>query len=499
MPSNVTLDDYPLLPLFNRLREAGLPLGLGEYRLLLQALQGGYGLPDRAALKRLCCCLWIKSPEEQAIFEHHFERAMADLALPARETVALRATARELIEPARTTLWRYLFFAGACSLLVTLPVGLWTHPRPAARFLGQSLALEERLTPETEPWIEWIKSMPSEPLPNESEPDIETPSGKPPNESEPDIVTYTALPPMVLATEPSQTPPPWWFWGSIVALGGVGLWWHRQQRLAARSSLASLSSSVLLSPQLIQAIDDEAQVAQMARQAASGQPKQRFPQRWDYAPLTRRQMKQSWRYLRCSTRQGPPAELDVKATVARIGQQGGLLQPVLVPRRRNRTELLLLIDSEGSMVPFGGLVARLVETAQQAGRLGRVTVYYFHNCPRRVVYGDAYSQDAVKLETLLAQQSPRYGLAMLVSDGGALRGGFNPQRGEQSLQFWRQLQAAVRAAVWLNPMPASRWTGTTAGSLAQQLLMFEASRAGFQAAIDALRRGSEVVVTGRLA
>ncbi|MEG3864115.1 hypothetical protein QT974_34105, partial [Microcoleus sp. herbarium12] len=42
-----------------------------------------------------------------------------------------------------------------------------------------------------------------------------------------------------------------------------------------------------------------------------------------------------------------PVELDVEATVNQIGRQGILLSLVLVPRRVNRSQLLLLIDCGG--------------------------------------------------------------------------------------------------------------------------------------------------------
>jgi uncharacterized protein with von Willebrand factor type A (vWA) domain len=53
-----------LLRLFYSLRECGFPLGLADYILALEALQGGFGIGDRASLERLCCTLWTKSKEE---------------------------------------------------------------------------------------------------------------------------------------------------------------------------------------------------------------------------------------------------------------------------------------------------------------------------------------------------------------------------------------------------------------------------------------------------
>ncbi|MCY7276542.1 MAG: hypothetical protein LH702_23110, partial [Phormidesmis sp. CAN_BIN44] len=68
------VDELPLLELFTRLREAGLPLGINEYQLVLRSLQAGFGVRDREALAKLCRTLWIKSPEEERLFNHHFEQ-----------------------------------------------------------------------------------------------------------------------------------------------------------------------------------------------------------------------------------------------------------------------------------------------------------------------------------------------------------------------------------------------------------------------------------------
>ncbi|MBD0264092.1 MAG: hypothetical protein ICV78_15585 [Tolypothrix sp. Co-bin9] len=67
------MDDLPLLELFTRLREAGLQLGIDDYQAVLQALQAGYGLPNRAALARLCRTLWVRSADDMRLFNYYFQ------------------------------------------------------------------------------------------------------------------------------------------------------------------------------------------------------------------------------------------------------------------------------------------------------------------------------------------------------------------------------------------------------------------------------------------
>ena len=63
---------------------------------------------------------------------------------------------------------------------------------------------------------------------------------------------------------------------------------------------------------------------------------------------------------------------------------------MLVAPRVNKAELLLLIDQDGSMIPFHALSHRLAETALRGGLLGKAGIYYFHNCPIEHLYHDSH-------------------------------------------------------------------------------------------------------------
>ena len=362
-------EELPLLDLFTRLREAGLPLGVGEYQLLLHALQGGFGVADEAALKRLCQALWVKSTEDARLFEYHFKQVMAQSAI------------------------------------------------------NKSVS-----TSEQHHSTDFYKDL----LAKKSETEADSDSSSTATSS--DTTFATASPEFVIET------------------------------------------------------DDEVQVAQAVKAAdiAEEITDRNFLLTSDYFPVTRRQMKQSWRYLRRPVREGIATELDIEATVNQIGQQGVLLEPVLVPRRVNRTELLLLIDQDGSMVPFHGLSRRLAETAVRGGRLGKAGIYYFHNCPMDYLYHDSYHQEAEAISDMLTRV-PERTVVLIFSDAGAARGGYSEERIEITEKFLRQLKQRVRYIAWLNPMPQKRWFGTTAGEIADLVPMFEMTRRGLQDAIDVLR------------
>jgi len=206
----------------------------------------------------------------------------------------------------------------------------------------------------------------------------------------------------------------------------------------------------------------------------------------EYFPVTKRQMKQCWRSLRRPRRQGVPTELDVEATIAKIGRQGILLQPVLMPPRTNRSDLVLLIDQEGSMVPFHELSRQLVGTAERGGRLRTTNVYYFHDYPDEYLYHHPAMLDAKPVSEFLDDIDERAAV-LIVSDAGAARGNFDQERVDNTKVWIEQLQQSVRYFAWLNPMPSESWQQSTAGEIARFVSMFEMSSQGMNAAISVLR------------
>jgi uncharacterized protein with von Willebrand factor type A (vWA) domain len=381
----------PLVDLFLQLRDADLPLGIDEYRALLRALQLGFGTQDTTALRRLCLALWIKTPEEQRIFDYHFEQMLRQQEAAQVEAVARGETASRQ-EPAQ-----------AVEHPAALP-SAEQHPSPAS----SAPALQ-----------------PTQPESSSAQP------------------TITGL------TTPSRPSPA----GFIPTLG------------------------------------DEVQVARLMRAAMlnGDVPHRRYLISEDYFPVTRRQMKQCWRYLRRMAKEGPAVVLNVEETIKAISRRGVLLEPVMEPLRTNRTQLLLLVDQDGSMTPFHQLARRLVETAERGGRLGKTGVYYFHNCPQDFLYLTSSLIEAQEVQTILSHVHRERTVILVFSDAGAARGGLSPERVEQTRGFISRVNGAVRRVAWLNPMPNTRWRGTTAAEISRFVPMFELSRIGMESAMDELR------------
>lgn len=235
-------------------------------------------------------------------------------------------------------------------------------------------------------------------------------------------------------------------------------------------------------------IDEPVRIAQAIRRNEYEDIKitSRYNLLTDYFPVTRRQMKQSWRNLRRMIREGRPEELDVTATIEKIVREGILLEPVLVPRRSNRSELLLLIDRDGSMVPFHSLSRQLTDVVLRGGRLKKADIYYFHDYPNTYLYRDSARVEARLITEIFETAGERVSV-LIFSDAGAARGKFDENRVKRTQEFILQLKEFVRCFAWLNPMPNQRWAETTAGEIARFVPMFEMNRRGLDAAINALR------------
>ena len=289
------IEDLPLLDLFNRLRQAGLQLGLGEYQLVLKALQSGFGLSDRKALANLCCTVWVKSAEDKRIFDYHFQQLMnqsaPDLGLEKKKSS----------QEQKTRIGRGL------SLLISAGVLVF------GLSLIDSSHRFQRMTPFSSNLSSLMESSANQLYQNLI------------------LLTLTSQNSTTLSVEepvigePAPTAdgninqPAWLVLTGFLILMLIGIIRYtfqcRTRTLNLPAQTAKPPVLNVLPAALTHQIEDEVQVARIRQVIATG----------DYFPVTRRQMKQSWRCLRHMVRQGPPTELDVDATVHAIGRQGNVV------------------------------------------------------------------------------------------------------------------------------------------------------------------------------
>lgn len=376
-----------LLSLFKELRKWGLPLGVEEYMLAVQALQAGFGIGDRHSLERLCCTLWTKSETEARLLKRLLDEVIKQhLEIPQSPPTESPQTKGEISQKSQTQ---------TSSTEPEKPATSSTHS-PVSETFSSEYPLEE-----TEQTVSQPTLLPEIPL------DID---------------------------EPEQV---------IQAIRQTG------------------SNSLEMSYYRQNPVDE-------------------------YLPVTARQIKQSWRFLRRRVREGSLAELDVEGTVEKICQQGVLLESVMMPSYKNRAELVLLVDQGGSMVPFHHLSRQLIDKAKQDGNITQIGVYYFYNYPEKYLYTDPNRLKYQLVTDILESIDSKTGV-LIVSDAGAARGNLNEIRKEYTVKFLKQLEQSVRYYAWLNPIPNDSWQDTTAGEIARFVPMFEMSREGLNAAINTLR------------
>lgn len=567
------MNDPVLLELFNCLREAGIPLGLEEYYLLLQALHDGFGTKDRHALAQLCCTLWIKSENEKRVFQEYFEQLIPEktnLRTLPNDTkdneINYPRDNRKIVKKRESfQINRYLTL-GVISFLVIIGsiFALCRNPHPKPN-LG-ILTFRTTIVPffhhfyifkeneKAEVWItrtgdsrgkvsatvvidetdDYPDGYLLEDSTNKTEASKEELALKDCNNlpiivtfadneagvkkitipifndsvfENPERVTLRLINPQGEAkiarngstakfTIADDDLPNFGWLGEVgewllIAIAGLLIVLISLERRSVQEETSSPEDytelpRAMLSPEVIQVMSDEIQVAKAIRQTDNS-VEDTFHIIAKDLPVTYRQMKQGWRRLRRLVREGIPSELDLEATIHHIGRQGFLLNPVLTPRRINKIELLLLIDQDGSMVPFHHLSQALIETASQGGRFERVRVYYFHNCPDEYLYKDPFHVEAELIDDCLSQLPKTRVVCLTFSDAGAMRGGFNSRRRRLTKFFLKQLREYTRHIAWLNPVPHPRWKYTTAEEIANLVPMFGIDGQEFYRAIDTLR------------
>lgn len=217
----------------------------------------------------------------------------------------------------------------------------------------------------------------------------------------------------------------------------------------------------------------------------------------DRVELGTRNLKVALRRLREFVREGVPEEIDVDGTVGATARNAGLLDLRLVPERRNRPKVLLLLDVGGSMDDHVEVANRLFSAART--EFHRLESFYFHNCVYEALWRTDRSGEARVVPTLdvLRTYGPDHHL-VVVGDatmspyeidgvGGAIHH-WNEETGATWLT--RLVEQWPRAA-WLNPVPEPAWARAETVGRVRSIFdgrMFPLTPAGLDRAMRALSR-----------
>jgi len=213
--------------------------------------------------------------------------------------------------------------------------------------------------------------------------------------------------------------------------------------------------------------------------------------------LQMRQLALLWRRLRRNQRLGVKQELDLQASLRARCELGVLLRPVLRPCRRNTTKLLILADASPSMAPWQPFL-KVLEASLAHGRLGDAVLGWFVNVPGTTL------QVAAPLQAVAARQKVQResqlellrrfagGAVLVLSDAGSARGLQSRRRVRRTKAFLESAAHWGMQVVWINPMPAQRWIGSSAAQIEREVpvLMLPLDEENLARAVDHLRGAS---------
>lgn len=225
-------------------------------------------------------------------------------------------------------------------------------------------------------------------------------------------------------------------------------------------------------------------------------------QRRDYANLDdsrelgTRDITLALRALRRLARTGAADELDLDGTIRATARNAGWLDLRLQPERHNAIKVLLLLDVGGSMDEHVRVCEELFSAAR--AEFKHLQHYYFHNFIYERLWRDnvrrwdAHDSTRALLHTYPADYK-------LVIVGDASMGPYEILQPGGSIEHWNEEAGAAwlkrmtdtySRAIWLNPVPQSRWHYAPSIALTRELMrerMFPLTLAGLNGAVDSLR------------
>lgn len=209
-----------------------------------------------------------------------------------------------------------------------------------------------------------------------------------------------------------------------------------------------------------------------------------------------RQFQMAFRKLRqYSTRvDGVEKELDLDKTVDETCENAGMLRLAYERPRKNTVKVLLLIDSDGSMLPYSRLCNRLFQAVSKSNHFKDLQVYYFHNA----IYDQLYTtprcklRDSVETTWVFHKLDSEYKV-IFVGDacmapselhrpgGNAIIGIFNRETG---MQWFEKFKKRFKKQIWLNPIEERSWEYTygaqTIADIRSLFPMYELTLSGLE-------------------
>lgn len=217
----------------------------------------------------------------------------------------------------------------------------------------------------------------------------------------------------------------------------------------------------------------------------------------DNVELGTRGMKISLRRLRKLARQGAEDEFDINGTISKTAKNGGLLDIIMRPERRNTVKVLLLLDNGGSMDAHVKVCEELFSAARSEFK--HLEVYYFHNFIYDGLWKEHNRRMNERIDTfdILHKYTHDYKVVVV---GDATMAPYEITHAGGSVEHWNEEAGAVwfqrlmdtfEKIVWINPTPQDTWEYSTSVSLIQKLVddqMYPLTIAGLEEGMNHLSK-----------
>lgn len=217
----------------------------------------------------------------------------------------------------------------------------------------------------------------------------------------------------------------------------------------------------------------------------------------DNVELGTRGMKISMRRLRKLARTGAEDEFDINTTIAKTAKNGGLLDIIMRPERKNTVKVLLFLDNGGSMDSHVRVCEELFSAARSEFK--HLETYYFHNFIYDGVWKEHRRRMNERIDThdILHKYGHDYKVIFV---GDATMAPYEITHSGGSVEHWNEeagatwiarLLAVFPYAVWINPQPEEYWGHIPSIGMIKELLsdrMFPLTIDGLERAMKTLKK-----------
>jgi uncharacterized protein with von Willebrand factor type A (vWA) domain len=211
--------------------------------------------------------------------------------------------------------------------------------------------------------------------------------------------------------------------------------------------------------------------------------------------LDTRQIGVALRRLRRLSKDDGPEELALDESIKATARNGGEIELVFAPPKKNRIKLMMLMDVGGSMDAHTLLCEQLFSAAHAANHFRNFEHLFFHNCPYEKLYTDIAMWEGRATTEVLKQLDHTWSIVFvgdawmspyeLTHLGGAID--YFHRNSTTGLSWLQQFREKVPNSVWLNPERRAHWGSPSIAMIRQLFPMYELTIDGVTEAIDVLR------------